>query len=235
MHNTPPRMSYAHPKYPKIQSIFKRDPSTKHRTFLEGDFSTPEFELLKDIEWQWTEKLDGANIRIGLRPHDVAWGNMVYSIGGRTDEAQIPRQLHDWIESHITSDMLVDTFGEDSIVTLYGEGVGAKIQKNGHFYGPEQHFVLFDAMVNGVWLERESIIDVAEDLRIHTAPIMLRCSLPEIVDFVKHRPGYESSYVARLFKGFAPIEGFVGRPNPLLLDRRGNPIITKIKMKDYHG
>lgn len=34
-------------EYPKIQSIFKRDPATKHKTFL-PEYSLPELEFLKD-------------------------------------------------------------------------------------------------------------------------------------------------------------------------------------------
>ena len=47
-------------EYPKIQSIFKRDENT-HK-FIDGVFSLPEFEYLKDNLWIWTEKIDGRNI-----------------------------------------------------------------------------------------------------------------------------------------------------------------------------
>ena len=41
-------------EYPKIQSIYKRDDKT-HK-FLEGQYSLPEFEYLKDNKWAATEK-----------------------------------------------------------------------------------------------------------------------------------------------------------------------------------
>ena len=46
-------------QYHKIQSVFKRDPNTKFKTLLEGEYSIPEFEYLKDNEWVFTEKVDG--------------------------------------------------------------------------------------------------------------------------------------------------------------------------------
>jgi len=48
-------------EYPKIQSIFKRDELT-HK-FL-SEFSLPEFEYLQLNIWEFTEKIDGTNIRI---------------------------------------------------------------------------------------------------------------------------------------------------------------------------
>ena len=73
-------------KYHKIQSVFKRDPATKNRHFLMGEYACPEFELLKDIEWVWTEKVDGTNIRI-------IWDGHKVTFNGKTDNAQIPAKL----------------------------------------------------------------------------------------------------------------------------------------------
>ena len=50
-------------KYHKIDSVFLRDPENK-RFLIEGSFARPEFEYLKDLQWTWTEKIDGKNIRI---------------------------------------------------------------------------------------------------------------------------------------------------------------------------
>ncbi|MBU1082564.1 MAG: hypothetical protein KKB59_18905, partial [Spirochaetes bacterium] len=46
-------------KYHKIQTVFKRDPETKFKTLLIGDFALPEFEYLKNNLWVYTEKVDG--------------------------------------------------------------------------------------------------------------------------------------------------------------------------------
>ena len=36
--------------YPKIHTVFKRDPATKHKTLLEGEYSLPEFAYLAGNE-----------------------------------------------------------------------------------------------------------------------------------------------------------------------------------------
>ena len=48
-------------EYHKIQTVFKRDPETNHRTLLEGQYSMPEFEYLANNQWVFTEKIDGTN------------------------------------------------------------------------------------------------------------------------------------------------------------------------------
>ena len=74
-------------KYHKIQSVYKRDPDNNFKTFLD-EYSTPEIEYLADCQWDFTEKIDGTNIRVGW-----GWEDGIVSIGGRTDEAQIPTFL----------------------------------------------------------------------------------------------------------------------------------------------
>ena len=48
--------------YHKIQSIFKRDAENGYK--FTSEYSCPEFEYLQNNEWEFTEKVDGTNIRI---------------------------------------------------------------------------------------------------------------------------------------------------------------------------
>lgn len=73
-------------EYHKIQSVYMRDPDNKFKTFIEGNWSIPEFEYLQDNQWVFTEKVDGTNIRV------IFDGDNIY-YGGRTDRAQIPTDL----------------------------------------------------------------------------------------------------------------------------------------------
>ena len=66
-------------EYHKIQSLYKRDQKTKKFT---AQYSLPEFELLKDIEWEFSEKIDGTNIRI-------FWDCVTVEVKGRTDNANL--------------------------------------------------------------------------------------------------------------------------------------------------
>src|SRR5574340_172867 len=73
-------------EYHKIQSIYKRDMTSKRKTLLEGQWTLPEFEYLASNTWTFTEKVDGTNIR-------VIFQNGGVTFGGRTEDAQIPAQL----------------------------------------------------------------------------------------------------------------------------------------------
>lgn len=53
-------------KYQKIQTIYKRDENKK---VILGNFSRPEFEYLQNVNWRYTEKVDGTNIRIIFQPY----------------------------------------------------------------------------------------------------------------------------------------------------------------------
>lgn len=205
-------------KYHKIQTVFLRDPETKYKTLLEGEYSKPEFEYLRYNEWLFTEKVDGTNIRIG-------WDGEAASIGGKTDNAQIPAFLLPRL--HQISSGMKSTFGGDPTdVCLYGEGYGAKIQKGGgNYISDGVDFILFDVLIGGIWLERHNVEDIAHSLEVKIAPIMAKGTLLEAVECVK--VGIASQV------GTRSAEGLVMRPSTELFNRRGERVITKIKCKDY--
>ena len=94
-------------EYAKIQSVYKRDEKT-HK-FIEGNWSLPEFEYLKDNIWVWTEKVDGTNIRVMGHPerlHDLGSQGSHASVkfGGKTDNAQIPTFLLEKLQQTFTSE-----------------------------------------------------------------------------------------------------------------------------------
>lgn len=205
--------------YHKIQTVFKRDPETRFKTLLEGEFSIPEFEYLKDSDWTFTEKVDGTNIRVMFEGLDTV------SFGGKTDRAQIPAELVNRLNHLFTADNMKSVFGAEAKVCLYGEGHGAKIQKDGGNYSDTQDFVLFDVNCGGMWLKREDVRDIATNLGIDVVPVLGIGNLSEMVE--KARGGFTSGW------GGFMAEGIVARPTIELLTRRGDRIITKIKRKDF--
>ena len=208
-------------KYPKIQTVFKRDMSNKGK-IIEGCYSLPEIEYLKDNKWVFTEKVDGTNIRI-------EWTRKIgRKFGGRTDNAQIPAFLIERLEFLFSLDKLDNAImTEVDTLCLYGEGYGARIQKGGGNYNPNGvDFVLFDVLVDGWWLKRDAIEDVASKLNIETVPIIGTGTLQEGVEIM--RRGLMSSWGG----GFLA-EGLVMKPEVELKTRAGNRIITKIKHKDF--
>lgn len=207
-------------EYCKIQTIFKRDMSNKGALILD-QYSRPEFEYLKDNEWVFTEKVDGTNVRIEwLREAGI-------SIGGRTDNAQMPIYLIDRLnEIFQPADRIFKNIDKTDHLTLYGEGYGARIQKGGGNYKSDGvDFVLFDVLVDDWWLQREDVEDVASKLDVDIVPVICKGTLEEAV--VLARRGFESRW------GHFKSEGFVLRPSCELKTRAGHRIITKIKNKDF--
>jgi hypothetical protein len=77
-------------KYSKIQTLFKRctEKGPDKNKLIDGDWTLPEFEALKDCRWESTEKVDGTNI-------SVIWDEErgVVEYAGRDEDAQIPARL----------------------------------------------------------------------------------------------------------------------------------------------
>lgn len=210
-------------EYDKIQTVFKRDPATQMRTLLLGDYSLPEFAFLAANEWVFTEKVDGTNIRVMIRPGTVA----DVTFGGKTNAAQIPAFLVEKLQQRfLVADQrqkLAEMFPDGGC--LYGEGCGAEIQKGGGNYRSDQDFVLFDVKVGDWWLQRADVEDVAVKLGLDVVPVIGRGDLSAMVDRVGL--GFKSHW------GDFMAEGIVARPSTELKTRRGARIITKLKYRDF--
>lgn len=206
-------------EYHKIQTVFKRDPATKYKTLMEGDYSLPEFEYLANNKWVFTEKVDGTNIRVYFRDGKVTFG-------GRTDRAQIPATLVERLNERflLQAERFTEVFNGAN-VCLYGEGYGAKIQKGGGNYRTDQDFVLFDVMVGDLWLQRHDVEDVAEKMGLDVVPVVGEGTLLEMVGHAKD--GIPSTW------GDFQAEGYVARPATELKTRSGHRLITKIKCRDF--
>lgn len=209
-------------EYPKIETIFNRD-TEGSKKLIPGSYRSKTIDALSDLQiWVWTEKIDGTNIRIHWDGHKITFG-------GRTDKAQIPVELMNWLNDKFinneTEELFEQKFGETE-VTLYGEGYGRKIQKGGGNYIPDGvSFILFDVLINDIWLTRESIEDIAKTFAIDVVPIVGFGYLDEAVDYVKSRPNSKI--------GTAKMEGVVARPIVELFDRTGHRVIVKIKVCDF--
>ncbi len=205
-------------EYHKIQTLFKRDEKTKK--LMEGEFADKTVEFLKDNKWQFTEKIDGTNIRIMWDGHKVTFG-------GRTDDGQIPailtNRLVELFAGEKNEQLFEQKFGETEVM-LCGEGYGEKIQ-NGGLYRKGQDFILFDVKIAGNWQSRESVEDIAKYFGIDVVPIVLEGTIQEGIDFVKTEPNSRF--------GTAKAEGVVGRPFVEMQDRCGNRLIVKIKVNDF--
>jgi len=208
-------------EYHKIQSIFKRD---DNKNLLEGQWTLPEFEYLQNNQWVFTEKVDGTNIRVMFNEGKITFG-------GKTNNAQIPAMLVTHLnevflpKSNIFNEVFVNKSGIFNDVCLYGEGYGAKIQKGGGNYRPDQGFVLFDIRIGTFWLQRVDVEDIAQKLGIDIVPIIGGGTLHDAITKVKK--GFTSTW------GNFLAEGIVARPKIELNTRGGRRIITKVKHRDF--
>lgn len=210
-------------EYHKIETIYCRDESGT-RKLLPGLWRDPTVCYLSELDWEWTEKIDGTNVR-------VIWDGYSVSFKGRTDKAEIPKHLLDRLTEIFGGDeaeeLLEQTFGEKTAV-LYGEGYGKKIQKDGEKYIPGGcDFILFDVAVGDVWFDRADVGIIAQRFGIKAVPVVGTGPLREAIVFVKKH--LQSMIGANEHE----MEGLVCRPMLELKDKRGNRVIVKIKYKDF--
>ena len=206
-------------EYHKIETVFNRSTDGDKR-LIWGDYRNETVEYLANNIWQFTEKIDGTNIRIHWDGHNV-------EIGGRTDRAQLPKHLMDYLSATFLTpeveELFEQTYGEKDVM-LFGEGYGAKIQ-NGGDYRSDVSFILFDVLIGDNWQSREWVEATAKMFGIDVVPIVLEGTIGDGIDYVMQ---HNNSTI-----GKAVMEGVVGRPKVEMKDRLGNRIIVKIKWKDF--
>lgn len=110
-------------EYHKIETLFERDEKTKK--LIEGKFRNETVEFLKDNIWEFTEKIDGTNIRIYWDGHKV-------SFYGRTEKAQIPQllvnRLIELFGGETNEQLFEQKFGDQEVM-LIGERIWGKDTK----------------------------------------------------------------------------------------------------------
>jgi len=209
-------------KYHKIHSLFKRDHQTNKFTH---EWSRPEFEWLRNNQWRFDEKVDGTNVRVMFSKDEDGFS---LEFRGRTDNAQMPPKLLDHLHGRFNTEKLKEIFYDNADkvnITLFGEGYGAKIQKGGGDYRPDQGFILFDININGCWLRRDSVEDIADKLGIPVTPIIGYGDILDAINLCKE--GFPSK-----LRDSEP-EGIILRPLHEICDRRRDRIISKLKLKDF--
>ena len=219
--------------YPKIETLFKKDEKFK---VIIGEYKHPVFLTINT--WQWTEKIDGTNIRVILKSD----GTVIFR--GRTEGAQLHPELMEYLTLIFLPVKMTDIFWTDKEkpfeVILYGEGYGAGIQKGGS-YNPKKVFRLFDVLVNKKWwLNWANTCDVANKLGIKTVPYLWDASLKDAVLFCKQ--GFnsivaieENLFLTNRGDENYKAEGIVGRTLEPLFLNNGKRLIVKLKTKDFNS
>ena len=239
--------------YQKINTIFKRDmnPGKFHNCIMpEEGFVQPEFEYLRGCKFECTEKIDGTSMSVHLVPdgmqNAVGEGitvNYHVEIHGKTEKADTPKHLQAKMEELFPLEKLLVAFNKNETyesyedakkeletgkVVVFGEGYGVKIQKGGNYISNDCGFILFDVMIGGMYLLRESLEDIAQKLEIPIVPLIGYMTVDEAIEFV--RKGFKSTIAEN--KDY-DAEGLVLKTPMGLLNRKGERIITKIKTCDF--
>lgn len=209
-------------KYTKIETVFERDIEGTKK-LIEGKYRDESVEYLRDNLWIGTEKIDGTNI-------GVVWDGYNVTFQGRTEKATIPpfllTRLKEIFNNAETEQVFEQLFGEKEAI-LFGEGYGNKIQKRGKDYCENNKFILFDVFMpqSDLWLERDSIEQIAKAFGIECVPIVFKGTIDEGVQFIKTKP--------KSTIGTADMEGIVCKPAVDLLSRDGKRLVVKIKVNDF--
>lgn len=217
-------------KYPKINTLFERKytlEQCKQKKVKKNPIQIPiiskvEFNFIKS--WVIQEKIDGMNIRIFKNGE----------IRGRTDESSIPPKLLRYLRELFTPEKMQEVFGDKDAI-LFGEGFGTKIQPFGDKYLDYQGFILFDAYINGLWVNIDKIESIASSFGVKSSPYipckeelgLLHWEINDIIEFVKSRP---KSLVSQKE---LTMEGIVAKSYPMLLFQNGNPVYWKLKCNDF--
>lgn len=234
-------------EYPKIETLFNRDPETFRVT---DELRKPEFGLIK--HWLVTEKIDGMNCRIVYLDDIDGFNNPGVVFYGRTERAQFTADQKTYLKSRFPDDLVQRAVTHDSgpppAAVVYGELYGGGIQSGG-WYRKDLGFRVFDVAIypnrpdelgTRWWLNWDQVTDVARKLGAETVPMIALSNATETI--VEHLID-EPSYTVALDQGARPgddvgqraHEGVVARTDPLLFDRKGDRIMWKLKGRDYTG
>lgn len=208
--------------YPKIPAPFWRHIEGPNKNkFNYAAWISSEVAMLADLNWRWTEKVDGTNIR-------VIWDGYKVTFGGRTDGAQISAKLVTRLREMFGEELLEQVF-KATPATLFGEGYGAGIQSGGKYDG-DQRFILFDVKIDKWWLKPENVKEIADALGIERVPYVMLGSITEAIRTIS-RGAYSKWAGGQKFH----CEGYVGSIDNGLLTRAGERIQVKVKTKDFLG
>lgn len=244
--------------YQKINTIFMRD--AKNVIMPYDSFTEPEFEYLRGLKWRGEEKIDGTSMRIEVTKEEV-WDDPMepsvlegvefnVRIAGKTDNAQIPKNLLKHMQEKYTEEKILGALGLKkfipvsewesehnwltydqipNIYTIYGEGYGEGIQSGGWYIKEGNEFIVFDVKVNDIYLKTDARDDIATKLGAPIVPLMGYFTLDEAIDFV--RKGFRSKVAENPDAKMA--EGLVLRTDLGLRNRMGKRLIVKVKYEDF--
>lgn len=216
--------------YHKINTIWKRDMENKGKkkgVIMPGEFSE---EVVRNIRtWSLSEKIDGQCITVVVTEDDI-------KVFGKTEKTQFNKAhepLLTYIAEKFTRDKVDGIFDWDKAdkVCLYGEGFGVAIQKGGQYLKEGQKFILFDVVIDDIWMEEESVTKFAEVLDIPRVPLL---GIVNDISFAEQVVQIRPLSLVSEQDPPCVIEGIVARAYPMVLHRfERTPVMFKLKVSDF--
>lgn len=211
-------------EYPKILGPYMRHVDGPEKNKLNiGAWVNPTLATLRNLPWTWTEKINGTNVRIFWDGHKVSYG-------GRSDTAFLSAKLIEVLGDMFPEEVMEQTFGSNP-ATLFGEGCGPNMAPGSGVYSTIPTFIMFDAYIDGWWLERPSVLDIGRKLGVYVVPTydLGGGTVEDAIELVGS--GLVSHFSTKANTFFA--EGLVGTAPHGILDRGGKRIQVKVKHKDF--
>jgi len=229
-------------KYPKIETIFKRDNNFRITPILNSSATIKALKLINELIVE--EKIDGTNACL-LITYNKCLG-ITYRYFSRNNEIidqdimYIKETLKRVIDFSKIEKWYIDNFiqnkeiEEGSEVRIYGEVFGDKIQKN--YYTPKnvRDFRVFDIKIGNTWLSPSDRNNICQLIDLQTVPTIM--TIPYLLSYEEfynalHRD-FNKSIVANEFGRDELLEGYIIRPKISLYTNKGR-VIGKIKRTDF--
>ena len=227
-------LTMAGTEYPKIDTLYDRG---EGHFVIVGKLRRPEFGNIK--RWSITEKLHGRNTRVSLFNNGI---DGIVDYGGKTDEAEMPSELLEYLRKIFTVEKMKAAFWIDPLkipqsVTVYGEGYGPGMVPGSGVYRKDVSFRLFDCIIDSWWLERPNLENVAEKLGIKCVPILGTIEdLPKSADEIECIFRNNKNRLVAIEEGGLEAmipEGIVAKSEQMLFNRKGQRVMWKLKRKDF--
>lgn len=211
-----------HKVYPKIYAPFGRTELENGKFSKYIDEKLPRPELIPYMNhstyWIVSEKLDGTNTRL-------IWDGYKLQVKGRTEQSEVISAQKELLAtlSDNGNFLFDETFGEKEVI-IYGETFGKKIQNNPYHIEPT--FRVFDINIGGVWLEYHNVEAISKSLGLEMVPHSVIKGWNAVVE------AFTDVYFDKLEAG-EYFEGLVAIPAHMPLTRKGERVITKLKVRDF--
>lgn len=214
-------MTYHHIDAPTVQDDEYGKQFKKRKLMIptkDEDYRSPLLAYLSNLEWVYTRKIDGANLRVQWDGEQALWN-------GKSNNFVCGAELTEYMNNTFLEEIFEEKFGRDKVVTLFGEHMGPKVQGN-ELGLDKDEFILYDVNVNGTWLDAFNVIEVARYFGVRNIHAFMSHGM--LADTL-------SNLINRVASGeFKDWEGIVARPTVEMRAQNGQRVIVKIKNKDYY-